>query len=93
MNRSRKTTAESIEVLVRVDDGQFPDQHDPAVWFPIDQNFINEATVIQLNELLGFYRQNVTGTILGCDPLGQDVVTYFLLIVDILDLNNYMNKR
>jgi hypothetical protein len=62
MNRSRQSTEESIDVLVRVEDGQFPDQQDPAIWFPIDQNILTEATVIQLDALLGFYHQNVTGT-------------------------------
>jgi hypothetical protein len=48
--------------LVRVEDGQFPDQQDPAIWFPNNQNILTRATVVQLKALLGFYHLNVAGT-------------------------------
>jgi hypothetical protein len=57
MNRSRKINEQPIEMLVRVDDGQMPDQQDPPVWFPIDQNNLMNATSNQLSALLIFYGQ------------------------------------
>jgi hypothetical protein len=51
-----------MEVLVRVEDGQFPDQQDPAIWFPNNRNILTRATVFQLKALLGFYHLNVAGT-------------------------------
>jgi uncharacterized phage infection (PIP) family protein YhgE len=38
MNRSRLITAAPIEMVIRLDDGQMPDQQNPAIWFPADQN-------------------------------------------------------
>jgi hypothetical protein len=58
MNRSRKSNAETIEKVVRVEDGHMPN---PPMWFPADQNALMIASVIQIEALLQFYGQDPIG--------------------------------
>lgn len=56
MNRSRKYTTESIEALIRVDDGEVPGPQAPnGLWFPGNQDELMAASALRINALLGFY--------------------------------------
>jgi hypothetical protein len=61
MNRSRKRSADSIEQLVREDDGLYP--RDQNVWFPTDEEALANATREAMNPLLNFYRLPTGGTL------------------------------
>ena len=61
MNRSRKRSADSIEQLVREDDGLYP--RDQNVWFPADEEALANATRGAMNPLLNFYRLPTGGTL------------------------------
>jgi hypothetical protein len=62
MNRSRVHTYQQIEMVVRVDDGQMPNQQEPSIWFPKDQNELIDVAEHQISALLEFYGQDPGGT-------------------------------
>lgn len=63
MNRSRRYTRSPIEALIRLEDGQCPDQQAPnGVWFPADQNELFDADANRINALLEFYSLGAYGT-------------------------------
>jgi hypothetical protein len=61
INRSRK----SIEMVVRVDDGQMPSEQDPPIWFPTNYDDLMAATGDELSALLQFYGQDCNETMLA----------------------------
>jgi hypothetical protein len=62
MNRSRTHNAQRIAMLVRVDDGQMPNQQEPSIWFPKDQNEFRDVAEHRVSALLEFYGQDLGGT-------------------------------
>ncbi len=63
INRSRKSPEEQIEMVIRVEDGQMPNQQNPPIWFPNEHDDITLATGVQVSALLAFYGQAVNGTV------------------------------
>jgi hypothetical protein len=59
INRSRKSTSEPIEMVVRLNDVQFPNH----IWFPNDQDALMLAPANRINPLLEFYDLDLIGTL------------------------------
>eukprot|EP00977_Amphora_coffeiformis_P020548 scaffold8371_cov199-Amphora_coffeaeformis.AAC.1 len=60
MNRSRRSTSDPIAKLIRVNDGQYPQDND---WPFANQNELESATGNRIHPLLVFYGLPVTGSL------------------------------
>jgi hypothetical protein len=63
MNRSLRDNQDPVEPLIRLADGEFPNNAAYALWFPANNGALYGATGLQMDPLLAFYGLPTDGSV------------------------------